>query len=119
MAKSIPIIVTDTLLDKIATANLQVACSDQPTNRDDAVTAFSLAQVSLDTGDFTKETVNAKRNLLIAEKADVAVDNSGSVSYIALCDDVSILAITTANDEYLSSGDQYSFPAWTVNISVA
>ena len=119
MGKMVPISVIDKLLDKVATANLQVACSAQPTNRDDAVTAFSLAQVSLDTGDFTKETVNAKRNLLIAEKADVAVDTSGSVSYITLCDDVSILAITTVNDEYLSSGDQYTFPAWTVNISVA
>ena len=74
----------------------------------------------MDTSDFSKEAgVADKRNLLIAAKEDISVDNSGSVSHIALCDDVSILAITTANDEYLSSGDQYSFPAWTVNISVA
>ena len=119
MSKSIPISVTDVLLDKVATANLQVACSTEPTSRDDAVTAFGLTQVALATADFTKETVSGKSNLVIAAKANVAVDNSGSVSHIALCNDTSLIAVNTVNTEYLNSGDQYSFPAWTVNISVA
>ena len=119
MAKAVPISVVDTLLDKIATANLQIACSAEPKSRDDAITAFSLAQVSLTSSDFVKETVNAKRKLLIAAKADVAVDNSDSVSHIALCNDTSLIAVNTANSEYLSTGGQYTFPAWSINISVA
>lgn len=119
MAKNVPVSVTDVLLDKIATANLQVACSDEPKSRDDAVNAFSLAQVALSSSDFVKETVAGKRNLLIAAKENVAVDESGSVSHIVLCDQTSIIAITTANAEYLSFGGQYSFPAWAVNVSVA
>ena len=119
MPKSVPISVVDSLLDKMATAKLQVACSNQPISRDDAVNAFGLAQIPLASSDFAKETVNAKRNLLIAEKADVTVDTSGQISHIALCNDTSLIAVTTANAEYLSLGGQYSFPAWTVNVSVA
>ena len=117
MSKSV--LITDVLLDKIATANLKVACSSEPISRDDAVSAFSLAQVSLDSGDFTKETIAGKRKLLIAAKENVSVDTSGSVSHIALCTDTALVAVNTVNDEYLSSGSQYNFPAWTVNVSVA
>ncbi len=119
MSKSLPISVTDTLLDKIATANLQVVCSNQPKNRDDAVNAFSLAQVSLTSADFTKETVDDKRRLLIKTKTAVSVDTSGQISHIALCDATSLIAVTTANAEYLSLGGQYTFPEWVVGVSVA
>lgn len=119
MAKSVPISVVDALLDKIAVATLQVACSNEPMSRDDAINAFNLATVILASGDFAKETLAGKRNLLIAAKADVVVENSGSVSHIALCDSSSVLAVTTVNADYLSSGGQYSFPAWAVTVSVA
>ena len=119
MSKSVPISVVDTLLDKIAAANLQVACSDQPTNRDDAVNAFSLAQVTLTSSDFAKETVDEKRSLLIETKTAVSVDTSGQISHIALCDATSLIAVTTANAEYLSLGGQYTFPEWVVGVSVA
>ena len=119
MSKSVPISVVDALLDKIATANLQVACFDEPKSRDDAVTTFSLAQASLTSADFTKETVDDKRSLLIETKTAVSVDTSGQISHIALCDATSLIAVTTANDEYLSSDGQYSFPEWVINVSVA
>ena len=119
MSKMIPVSVIDTFLDKIATANLQVACSNEPTSRDDAVNAFSLAQVSLTSVDFSKETVDDKRSLLIETKTAVSVDTSGQISHIALCDATSLIAVTTANAEYLSLGGQYTFPEWVVGVSVA
>lgn len=119
MPKSVPISVIDTLLDKIATATVQAACYDEPKSRDDAITAFTRAQVALTNSDFTKETIAGKRNLLIAAKTDVVVDNSGLVSHIALCDAASLLAVSTVNNETLSTGDQYDFPEWVINVSVA
>ena len=60
-----------------------------------------------------------KRSLLIETKAAVSVDTSGQISHIALCDATSLIAVTTANAEYLSLGGQYTFPEWVVGVSVA
>ena len=42
MPKSVPISVIDSLLDKIATANFQIACADEPKHRDDAASVLLL-----------------------------------------------------------------------------
>lgn len=54
MAKSAADAVLDGLLDVVATATAQIACSAQPTSYAEATSTYALADVTIDSGDFTK-----------------------------------------------------------------
>lgn len=67
MAKFIHNDVTDAALGKIATGTVMTVCSQQPTTRAEAVTTYKLADVTIDSGDFTMGAGTGGRKVTMAE----------------------------------------------------
>lgn len=110
--------VLDAMLDKVATGTILTVCSAQPTNRTEAVTTYKLADVVIDSGDFTKAdgSVNG-RKVTIATQENVDVDANGTATHIAISDSTNLLYVTTCTSQVLTSGNKVTTPAWTVSVS--
>lgn len=110
--------VLDALLDKVATGTILTVCSTQPTNRIEAVTNYKLADVVIDSGDFSKGdgTPNG-RNLTIAQQDNVGVDSDGTAQHVAICDGSNLLYVTTVTSQVLTSGNTITIPAWTITVA--
>lgn len=96
MTKTVHDDVLDAALDVIKdNANLQIACSQPPTTRAEAVTTYALADIAMVTGDFTKADGDTSgRKLTVAAKSGVAIDTSGMASHVALVDGTRLLYVT-------------------------
>lgn len=110
--------VMDAALDKIATGTIMTACSAQPTTRTEAVTTYKLADIVIDSGDFSKANGDTSgRKVTIAQQADVTIDSSGDVTHVAICDGSNLLYVTTCTTQTLTSGNTVTFPAWDVEFA--
>lgn len=117
MSKAVADSVLDAALDKIATANIQTACSAQPTTRTEAVTTYALADVAMSAGDFAKANGDTSgRKLTMAQKTGVPVDASNTTNHVALCDASELLYVTTCDAQPLTEGNTMTFPAWKIEI---
>jgi hypothetical protein len=115
MAKYINPIVHDAALDEISTANLMVVCSQQPTNRTEAVTTYALADVSMAGGDFSKAAGDVSgRKVTVAAKNDVTIDNTGDATHVALVNASQLLTVTTCASQTLTQGNTVSIGTWKV-----
>lgn len=118
MAKFANDSVLDALLDKVATGTILTVCSAQPTTRTEAVTTFKLADVTVDSGDFSKaDGTPSGRRLTIAQQNNVPVDSNGTATHVAICDGSNLLYVTTCTSQVLTAGNTVTIPAWTVNIA--
>lgn len=109
--------VLDALLDKVATANQLLVCSSQPASRATALSA-SLADVSVDGGDFAKAAGSPNgRKLTVSQQSNVPVDSTGSATHVALVDGSDLLYVTTVTAQTLTSGNTVTVPAWTITIA--
>ena len=107
--------VLDAALDKIATATILTVCSTQPTNRTEATATFKLADVAMDSGDYSKANGDVSgRKLIVAAQNAVPVDSSGSAQHIALCDGTELLHVTTCAAQTLTAGNTVNVPAFDV-----
>ena len=110
--------VLDALLDEIATGTILTVCSTQPTTRTEAVTTYKLADVTIDSGDFSKADGSPNgRKLTVAQQDNVAVDSSGTAQHVAICDGSNLLYVTTVTSQSLTSGNTVTIPAWTVTVA--
>lgn len=110
--------VMDAALDKIATGTVMVACSAQPTTRAEAVSTYALADVTLDSGDYTKANGDTNgRKVTIAQQTDITVDTGGTVTHVAICDGSNLLYVTTCTSQVLTAGNTVTFPAWDIEFS--
>jgi len=115
MAKYINPLVHDAALDEIATGNLMVVCSAQPTTRTEAVTTYALADVAMVGGDFTKAAGDVSgRKVTIAAKSDITVDATGDANHVAIVNASELLAVTTVTQQTLTSGNTVSVGSWQV-----
>jgi hypothetical protein len=119
MAKFAADSVLDALLDKVATSTTLTVCSAQPTTRTEAVTTYKLADVVIDSGDFTKANGDTSgRKVTIGAQSDIDVDASGTASHVALCDGTDLLYVTTlTTTQVLTSGNTVTVPAWDIEVS--
>ena len=118
MAKFATDAVLDGLLDKVATGTILTVCSAQPTTRTEAVTTYKLADVVVDSGDFSKADGDVSgRKLTVAQQADVPVDSNGTATHVAICDGTTLLYVTTCTSQVLTSGNTVTVPAWKIEIS--
>jgi hypothetical protein len=112
MAKFIADAVLDLLLDGIATGTILTVCSAQPTTRTEAVTTYKLADVVVDSGDFSKANGDTSgRKVTVAQQASVPVDTTGTATHVAICDGSNLLAVTTCTSQSLTSGNTVTVPA--------
>lgn len=109
--------VLDALLDKVATGTILTVCSTQPTTRTEAVTTYKLADVVIDSGDFTKSDATSGRKVTISQQDNISIDTTGTAAHVAICDGSNLLYVTTVTSQVLTSGNTLTIPAWTISVS--
>lgn len=105
MAKYANDIVMDAALDVIATATRMDVCSAQPANFA-GIAAVSLADVTLDSGDFSKANGDVSgRKVTVAAQNGVLIDSSGTATHVALSrvSDSTLLLVTTCTSQALTA----------------
>lgn len=117
MAKFVADSVLDAALDEIASSTILTVCSQQPTTRTEAVTTYKLADVTVDSGDFSKSNGSSGRKLTVAAQSAFTVDTSGTATYVALCDGSELKYATTCTSQALTSGNTVSTPSWDIQIN--
>lgn len=101
--------VLDASLDKIATGTILTVCSDEPSDRSEAVTTYALADGTLTpgdgNGDFTiADGDTSGRKVTVAAQEDLEIDESGTATHVAICDNTSLLLVTTCSSQALTQG---------------
>lgn len=118
MAKALPNLTLDALLDKAATATRLTVCSGEPANYA-GIAAVALAQGSLTSGDFTKaDAAGGGRQVTIAAQADLDVDSTGSATHVAFDDGSALLAVTTiSSPQTLTAGNTVTVSSIVLTVS--
>lgn len=118
MAKAVPDAVLDAMFDRIiADAEFLHICSDEPANYA-GVAAVSLADVALDTSDFTKANGDTSgRKLTIAQQTNIPIDNNGTATHVVLVGFAALLYVTTCTSQVLTAGGTVTTPAWDIEIA--
>lgn len=121
MAKSVHDDVLDGALDIIRNNCTRVTvCSTQPTTYTEANATYALADVTVDSTDFTKANGDTNgRKLTVAQQASVPVDTTGTAQHVALLDvaNSKLLYVTTCTSQSLTSGNTVTIPAWDIEIA--
>lgn len=95
-------------------------CSTQPTTYTQAITTYELADVTVDSNDFTAANGDVSgRKLTVGAQTGVTVDNSGTFQHIALVDvaNSKLLYVTTGTSQVLTAGNTVDIPAWDIEIA--
>jgi len=90
-------------------------CHTEPTTYTEAITTYELADVTIDSSDFTNADGDSSgRKTTVGSQAAVVIDNSGTATHIALVDvsNTKLLAVTTCNSQGLTLGNAVTFPAF-------
>lgn len=122
MAKAIPDAILDKTLDEIATATKQVLCSAQPTTYAEANSTYALADIVIDSGDFTKANGDTSgRKVTISAQTGVLIDTSGTGTHIALIRtaDSTLIYVTTCTSQAVTANgsNTVNMPAWDIEIA--
>ena len=123
MAKFTPDAVLDQIADYIiANATRLVVCSTQPTTYTEANATFALADVTIDSGDFTKANGDVSgRKVTVAAQNGVLIDASGTALHVALLNvsGTELLYVTTCTSQALTANgsNTVNVPAWDIEIA--
>lgn len=123
MAKSVNDLVLDAALDYLANnATRMTACSAEPTTYAEGNATFALADVTIDSSDFTKANGDTSgRKTTVAAQNGVLIDATGSATHIALLDVANsrLLYVTTCTSLSLTANgsNTVNFPAWDIEIA--
>lgn len=121
MAKFANDAVMDAAFDEIIdNATRMTACSQQPTTYAEGNATYALAQVTIDSSDFTKADGDTSgRKVTVAAKPGVDVSTTGSATHVALLD-VSgsrLLYVTTLPTTDVAAGSTVDIEAWGIEIA--
>jgi len=121
MAKSVHNDVLDAALNYLATnATRMTACSAQPTTYAEGNATYALADVTIDSGDFSvADGDSSGRKVTVAAQNGVTVDANGTATHVALLDvsNTKLLYVTTCTSQVLTSGNTVNFPAFDIEIA--
>lgn len=121
MAKSVHDDVLDGALNILKNnATRMTVCNAQPTTYTEGNATFALADVTIDSTDFTNANGDTNgRKTTIAAQSTVAIDTSGTATHVALLDvsNSKLLYVTTCTSQALTSGGTVDFPAWDIEIA--
>lgn len=95
-------------------------CSSQPTTYTEGNATFALADVTIDSTDFTNANGDTSgRKTTIATQTAFPVDSSGTAQHIALLDvaNSKLLYVTTCTSQALTAGNTVTTPAWDIEIA--
>lgn len=123
MAKSVHNDVLDAALNYLKNnATRLTLCNAQPTTFTEANATFALADVTIDSSDFTgpADGDTSGRKITINAQNDVDVDTTdpGGTNHVALLDvdDSKLLYVTTAPDVAVDAAGTVTIGAWDVEI---
>lgn len=121
MAKAAPDAMIDASLDYAGAATKLVVCSAQPTTYTEANATYALADVVIDSGDFTKANGDTSgRKITIGAQNGVLIDTSGTATHIALIStgDTTLRYVTTCTSQALTANgsNTVNVPAWKIEI---
>lgn len=109
--------VMDAALNVVAGATTLLVCNAQPADRAAALAA-ALADVSVDSGDFTIADGDVSgRKVTVGIQEDIPVDTTGTATHIALITGSDLVYVTTCTSQGLTAGNTVTVPAWDVEIA--
>ena len=123
MAKFTPDAILDKMADYIiANATRLVVCSTQPTTYTEANATYALADVTIDSSDFTKANGDTSgRKVTVAAQSGVLIDTSGTAQHIALLNVAGseLLYVTTCTSQVLTANgtNTVNVPAWDIEVA--
>lgn len=119
MAKALVDAVLDGTLDVFATATKITVCSAQPTTYAEANATFALADVVVDSGDFTKADHTSGRKVTVGAQSAVPIDTSGTATHIAyiITGSSTLLGCTTCTSQALTAGGTVDIPAHILSVA--
>lgn len=100
-----------------ANCTRMVACSTEPTTFTQANVTYALADVTVDSGDFSQAAYNTTgRQCVVAAQSGVTVDTSGTFAHVAFLDvdDSKLLYVTTGTSQVLTAGNTVDFPSFNI-----
>lgn len=106
MAKWANDIVMDGALDITASGTRMYICSAQPADFTEASSTYALADVTLDSGDFSKANGDTSgRKVTIAAQTGILIDTSGTATHVAIAraGDSTLLIVTTCTSQALTA----------------
>lgn len=95
-------------------------CSTQPTTYTEGNATYALADVTIDSTDFTNANGDTSgRKTTIGAQSAFTIDASGTALHIALLDvtNSKLLYVTTCTSQALTSGNTVSTPAFDIEIA--
>jgi hypothetical protein len=107
------------------------ACDEQPSTANEALATYLLAKSEIDLSSVTPEDGDVSgRKIVIPEKADVSIINSGTATHVALVAyqltavfppppviSYELAYVTTCEELVLVEGGMVTFPAWKIEIA--
>ncbi len=120
MAKWADDTVMDGALDIVAGCTILTVCSAQPTTYAEATSTYKLADVVVDSGDFSKANGDSSgRKVTVAQQASVPIDSTGTATHVALAISGSsaLKYVTTCTSQSLTSGGTVTVPAWDIEVA--
>ncbi len=111
----------DIMLNDIKTRpNLLTVCAGQPVGRTSAITigGQALAQVVISSTDFTGPADGdvSGRKIAVDQQTGLTVSATGDGDHVCLTTAASLLYITTATTQTLTSGNSLTVNAWDIEI---
>lgn len=97
---------------------LMTVCNAEPTNYTEASATYKLADVVIDTGDFTGPADDTSgRKITTTQQTDVPVDTTETATHVAICAAATLILVTTCTSQALTSGNTVTIPAYKDNIA--
>lgn len=99
--------------------DVMTANSAEPSDYSDAAVTTMLAQVALDSSDFTIGNGDVSgRKVTVASKSST-VNSSGTATHVALLDsgEEDLLYVTTCTSQGLTAPNAITWPAWDIEIA--
>ena len=119
MARLVADAVLDAALNYIKNNGVTMtACSTQPTTYAEATSTYKLADVTIDSADYTGPADHTSgRKLTVNAQTGITVDSSGTYGHVAICSSDTLLYVTTGTSQVLTAGNTVDFPAWVISIA--
>lgn len=121
MAKSVHNDVLDGALNIIYNNCTRITlCSAEPTTYTEAITTYMLAQVTVDTSDFTiGDGDTSGRKIAVGAQSGITPTNAGTANHVALVDvgNTKLLAVTTMTSKALATDDLVDIATFDLEIA--
>lgn len=119
MAKFVPDSTLNSMLNVFEAATVLFICSSQPTTYAEASSTYALADVVIDSGDFTKADGDTSgRKTTVAQQAGITIDTSGTAAHIAIgiSGSSTLLAVTTCTSQAVTAGNTATVNAFDIEV---